>query len=226
MKNLLTIVSLLLLTAATWAQQDVTKFLGIPVDGTKPVMIQKLKTKGFTYNSTYGYLEGEFNGWDVTVSVVTNNNMVYRICLYDKTWLNEADIRIRFNNLCRQFNKNQKYQHTFSDFTIPDDEDISYEMSVNNKRYEASFYQKDVELDSLAEERERKSVWLSKYTEEQIANPTDEQMKDMEKMWLSHLIFGTMYKKSVWFMITERFGRYRILMFYDNKYNEPDGEDL
>ena len=34
------------------------------------------------------------------------------------------------------------------------------------------------------------------------------------------------YNKSVWFMIAERAGKYYICMYYDNKYNEADGEDL
>lgn len=58
MRNLLTTAMLLVLTVATYAQKDVTKFLGIPIDGTRSAMIQKLKAKGFTYNSTYDYLEG------------------------------------------------------------------------------------------------------------------------------------------------------------------------
>ena len=33
----------------SFAQNDVTKFLGIPVDGTKTAMIQQLKEKGYTY---------------------------------------------------------------------------------------------------------------------------------------------------------------------------------
>ena len=59
-------------------------FLGIPVDGTKSAMIQKLKAKGYTYNATLDILEGEFNGQPVFISVVTENNKVYRICLLDK----------------------------------------------------------------------------------------------------------------------------------------------
>lgn len=35
-----------------------------------------------------------------------------------------------------------------------------------------------------------------------------------------------MSKKSVWFMISESFGKYRILMYYDNEYNRANGEDL
>lgn len=48
MKNLLTVVMLFVFSTALYAQKDVTKFLGIPVDGTKTAMIQKLKAKGFT----------------------------------------------------------------------------------------------------------------------------------------------------------------------------------
>ena len=42
------------------AQEDVTKFLGIPVDGSKSEMIQKLKAKGFTNTSSEkDILEGD-----------------------------------------------------------------------------------------------------------------------------------------------------------------------
>ena len=52
-----------------------------------------------------------------------------------------TDIRIRFNNLYRQFLKNQKYMSLDlrkTNYAIPEDEDISYEMLVNKKRYEAT----------------------------------------------------------------------------------------
>lgn len=45
MKNLLTVVMLFVFSTALYAQKDVTKFLGIPVDGTKTAMIQNLKPK-------------------------------------------------------------------------------------------------------------------------------------------------------------------------------------
>ena len=47
MKKVLTVLALLMFSVAVYAQKDVTKFLGIPVDGTKSAMIQKLKAKGF-----------------------------------------------------------------------------------------------------------------------------------------------------------------------------------
>ena len=47
---------------SAFAQEDVTKFLGIPVDGFKPEMIRKLKAKGFVEHPyRTDELVGEFN---------------------------------------------------------------------------------------------------------------------------------------------------------------------
>lgn len=141
MKKLMSIVMLLAVTAALHAQKSVTQFLGIPVDGTKSEMIRKLKAKGFE-SSRYDkeVLEGEFNGQDVMVYVVTNNNKVYRIMVADANLTDEAQIKIRFNNLCDQFKNNRKY-FCSGDYKIPEDEDISYEMAVKAKEYQALFLQ-------------------------------------------------------------------------------------
>ena len=68
---------LLICSIALHAQNDVTRFLGIPVDGTKYEMIQKLKAKGFQSTPfDKDVLTGEFNGTDVNIYVVTTNNKV------------------------------------------------------------------------------------------------------------------------------------------------------
>ncbi|MBR6445367.1 MAG: hypothetical protein IKS94_02890 [Prevotella sp.] len=228
-------LTLLFVSMTATAQKDVTKFLGIPVDGTKSSMIQKLKTKGFRYNDRLDYLTGEFNGRDVRISVVTNNNKVWRIVIEDEVSSNETDIRIRFNNLCRQFEKNEKYvPASFSDCTISSSEDISYEIMVNNKRYEAAYYQMtDFESsDSLVMQKKVKDALLAEYTQEQIDNFETLSEELQEKMYESarkiaiKMALDVMSKKSVWFMINERYGRYRIIMYYDNEYNRSDGEDL
>ncbi|MBO7203255.1 MAG: hypothetical protein J6V30_06975 [Paludibacteraceae bacterium] len=180
MRKIYSIIVLLVASVTLFAQSDVTKFLGIPVDGSKPDMIRKLKEKGFV-SSEYDkdILEGEFNGQDVFVGIGTNNNKVYRIMVADKNLNNETNIRIRFNILCRQFANNPKYipvSENVNDYIIPENEDISYE--IKNKRYQANFYQ--------------------------IPDPM----------------------KSVWFIIWEFHGEYRIHMYYDNLYNQANGEDL
>lgn len=65
----------LLFSMAAHAQQDVTRFLGIPVDGSKSEMIHRLKEKGFQYNQSTGALRGEFNGLEVDIYVVTTKKL-------------------------------------------------------------------------------------------------------------------------------------------------------
>lgn len=225
MKKIVFFIVLLTITISTFAQKDVTKFMGIPIDGFKPEMIKKLKEKGFVSSTTdKDILEGEFNGTQVNVHVATNNNKVCRIMLCDAYQMDETDIKIRFNKLCQQFKNNSKYT-SLDDYTIPEDEDISYEMSVNSKRYEAIFYQNPVIADSLAIANDIKEIILQKYSEKELENPTDDVKTDITKMSLSYAM-DLMSKKPVWFMISEFYGKYYITMFYDNEYNRANGEDL
>lgn len=140
MKKILSFLVLLMLSASLHAQKEVTKFLGIPVDGSKSSMIQKLEAKGFVYNSAGGYLEGEFNGENVYLKIATNNNKVWRIAVVDKMVRDEVQIKTRYNTLCHQFKNNSKYI-PYGLKKLPDSEDISYEMTVNEKRYQANFRQ-------------------------------------------------------------------------------------
>ena len=210
---------LLISSLFIYAQQDVTKFLGIPVVGSKSEMIQKLKAKGYTSSPLdKDVLVGEFNGADVNIHVVTNNNKVYRIMICDVNNIDERDIQIRFNRLCEQFVNNSKYSSLpLEEYMIPDDEDISYEITVHKKRYEAVFYQKTDET-FMAKQIE---AAFPQYTKEQLANPSEELRAEIVN-------FVTQYisKKAVWFMINERLGKYCITMYYDNEYNNANGEDL
>lgn len=157
---------------ASFAQnKDVTTFLGIPVDGTVSSMKQKLVSKGFVPKK-FGdeeYLEGEFNGCNVNVYIRTNNNKVYRIMLADNFTVDEAQIKIRFNNLVSQFENNKRY-FSLDKYTLSDEEDISYEMTVHNKNYEAAFYQvPDMEKTyTLALQEKVRNELLSKYTEAEL----------------------------------------------------------
>ena len=226
MKKILTLAVVLMTTIALFAQEkkDVTKFLGIPVDGYKSEMISKLKAKGFTSTSRdKNILEGEFNGKDVELHVVTNNNKVYRIYLEDKNHVSESDIRIRFNNLLNQFENNSKYIG-YSNKPIPEDEDLGYEIRVKDKRYEAIFYQ----VDTTATKKELERVLEKKYGVKKVEDlPEDKKMEASKYIQnYAYDLFSSALNRQVWFMIDERYGEYRILMFYDNCYNQANGEDL
>lgn len=180
MKRFLATFLFVLMTIAAIAQDNnIIKFLGIPVDGTKKEMISKLQTKGYKYDAPSDVLFGEFNGTNVIVHVQTVNNRVWRIGIVDENMDNdEANIKIRYNNLFKQLSNNGKYK-VLGGSTLGEEENISYEMSVHKKRYEADFTFKD------------------------------------------KLIHGI-----IWYMIVERYGKYGIMMYYENPDNEANGDDL
>lgn len=157
MKRILTLSLFLIYVLSLSAQRDVTQFLGIPVDGSKQAMIQKLKAKGFKYDASTDMLSGRFNGTDVHISIVTENGKVYRIAVVEDVENDEAGIKIRFNRLCNQFERNSKYINP-KDYSqmLSDEENISYEMTVNAKRYEADYYQRGESVDGLAQ----RIVWF------------------------------------------------------------------
>lgn len=133
---------------------DVTTFLGIPVDGTQKKMRKEIMKKGFVpkkYGDGKEYLQGQFNGQDVMVVLATHHDKVYRVYIQEKNGVSEAFIKIHFNNLVRQFENNPNYVKPETDQTITDDIDISREMNNNENRFIAEFYQKNkkIELENV-----------------------------------------------------------------------------
>lgn len=126
--------------------QTPIKFLGIPVDGSKAEMIEKIKAKGYKYDTYNNCLVGEFNGRQSQIYIVTNNNKVYRVAVIEEKTSDEAQIRIRFNNLTLQFMNNEKYELSYdisNTLFILDNEDIAHEISINKKQYQVAFEPKD-----------------------------------------------------------------------------------
>ena len=145
MKRLIIIILALFagMTISAQTNSNVLKFMGIPVDGSKTQVIQKLKEKGFVYDSINDCLTGQFNGCNSDVFISTNKNKVDRIVVKTLTTLSTADIRVSYNNFLWQFNTNNKYIASEKNERISEDEDISYEMNAHDKRYEATFYLKE-----------------------------------------------------------------------------------
>ena len=180
MKRFLATFLFVLMTIVAIAQESNTiKFLGIPVDGTKKEMISKLQAKGYKYDAVSDVLFGEFNGTNAVISVQTVNNRVWRIAIIDANMnSDEANIKIRYNRLFEQLSNNGKYE-VADGSTLGEKEDISYEMIVHEKRYEAAFAFKDKSIHGF-----------------------------------------------VWYMIAEQYGKYGIVMFYENLDNAANGDDL
>lgn len=231
----MTIILCICLATNIFAQKDVTKFLGIPVDGSKSEFRQKLIKKGFKYDRANDMLTGRFNGQDVNVYIGTNNDKVYRVYIADKNYTDEAGIKIRFNKLVNQFLNNDKY--IGEDYSLAEDVDISYEMMAHKKRFDASFYQVSEDFVNLKKfDQSRDIAVLNQligryYTEEEIESWSELELPE-EEVYASKfdsmltMIANSITKKSVWFMISEYYGKYYISMYYDNVYNMANGEDL
>lgn len=218
MKRLIFSLLSLILCLSVFAKKDVTKFLGIPVDGTEAQFVRSLKAKGFEElpgeNPTM--LKGHFNGTDVMVGVLTEKGKVCRVMVCDESPRSASDIKIRFNKLCRQFKDNAKY-FTLEDYTIPDEEDIAYQMRTNDKMYKAGFYQ-------LTEEYSAENLHKMLPSSDELENLSEEEVRrlgDSLKQFLNEI-----ENNPVWFYIKEIEGEYIIVMYYDNEYNRAQGEDL
>ena len=223
-KNIIWLLMVLILPLSSYSQNDITQFLDIPVDGYKSEMLQKLKNKGFTSKKfNEDILEWEFNGTNVNLIIGTNNNKVWRVAVRDINPSNETQIKIRFNNLIQQFVNNSRYvtqaDSTIAKYNIPEDDDISYNISVKNKQYEATFSQKSLKFDTLINE---KKLLNSK---EKLND------KELDRLFviikeLTEESINSILHKTVWFMIQKDNDGYRIVIFYENDYNKAKGEGL
>lgn len=228
--------TILMFMALSMNAQDFesVKFMGIPIDGTKENMIYQLEQKGFKYDTKSDYLDGKFNGEDAIIYVGTNKDVVDRIMVTFINPVSETDIKIKFNRLVRQFDNNDKYFSLLEDQTIEDDVDISYEMSIKKKRFQAAYHQcytKD-EIEDLKTmfsenyEAFMDSIAKSKKEPGLLFDGTKEENINTIAVLLG---MNYMMNNDVWFMISEsqtRYNYYLITIFYDNLANRPNGEDL
>ena len=185
MKRLFTILFSLMLTVTLLAQNDVTTFLGIPVDGSKAEFIQKLMDKGFVMDYKLDMLTGKFNGRDSYINISENNGKVWRVSVIDKTSKDETQIKIDFNYLTALFRQDGKYIGHDDNRMLDESDHISYDVRIRHKQYQNVFYQKDI----------------------------------------SDKAIDT--NKTVWLLLNEiSYGQYLLVIMYDNKYNEDNGENL
>lgn len=200
--------------------------MGIPVDGSKSQMIRKLEAKGFErLYYDIDALTGEFNGRDVTIYIDTNKGNVSRLVVVYAYKESERVVKTLYNNLCYQFANNNKYLCPSIE-EIPDDESISYEMSVNGKEYTGLLLQKSEGWGDGEYPENIAYALKEKYSDDYISSHPDEIKQECEKMLdIEHEIT---LNKIVWFTIVkgECSNEYGIAIYYENEYNNANGEDL
>ena len=138
-KRIIAFFALIMICMPCLCKDDnILTFLEIPIDGYKHSFERELKWKGFSYNNSKKCYEGQFNGMSSFVYVSSYHNRVDRILVLFPD-IEENYLRIQFNSLLTQLQNNDKYLSSTNNEEIPADEDISYQISVNHKRYIASF---------------------------------------------------------------------------------------
>lgn len=174
----------------SYAQNDVTKFMGIPIDGTKEEMIKQLQSKGFKLvNKKIGVLKGEFNGYDSEIYIKTSRNKVNGIYVSDRySSTNEKNIISRFNHIVKQFYKNENYTIPFGctieDFLIPNNEhQLWYNIKYNDKVYSACFNQCP-DYDIAFYNKINTDEFIFQYNA--TIEKTPEDLLEYNKDWLEH----------------------------------------
>lgn len=227
MKRILASIFFALMVISSSAQDFATlKFMGVPVDGDRLDFIFQLKKKGFSYDSTNRVLTGKFNGVESNIFVNENNGKVDRVMVCDANTIDKRQIKIRFNNLLGQFNRNDKYL-AFKAEPIPDDEDISYEMLVNDKEYSATFLLNPYHEFS-DEEKDKLTSEINKRIDGLVSAGYYDEDGDLDSLADKILMMSAINDTNgmVWFRIDELRGEYGIYIYYDNLKNRPNGEDL
>ncbi len=108
MRHLITFILTILLSFNLYSQNTL-KFLGIPIDGPKEEMINKLNEKGFKYNEYTQTLQGEFNGVISDIAILTVKDKVWRINVGYGSGYDDTNAIKAFNRLFQQFQNNGKY---------------------------------------------------------------------------------------------------------------------
>lgn len=239
MKQLITFLALAVFSFTLAAQNKsagTIKFLGIPVDGSKDEMISQLKEKGFSYAPSFDELKGEFNGQDVTLYIRTHHKLVNRVCVVFPS-LDKRRIIREYNSLLSQFQANDKYIEILTNTSIPESENIAYEMSVNNKTYASRFSYISPDLFTKEEALEMRKMWagISKLPSEEmqdaaqaLADSLESKLPEVgvEQTLLMIQKVQSVVAGYVWFTIHEDGGQYQLVLYYDNFNNHPHGEDL
>lgn len=141
MKKISIILFTIFVAILTYAQNTIT-FLGIPVDGNEQIFIDKLKQKGFTFDSSCDCYKGDFNDNESLVKIFSYKEKIHQILVIDAyatevMEISDAMLISRFNTLLRQFKKHPNYIEREYNEEIPDGTFLYYD-----KLYNAGFYQK------------------------------------------------------------------------------------
>lgn len=144
MKKIFTIAIMMMLVLNMSAQQGITTFLGIPVDGSKTLFIQKVKAKGFEQDTKDNSLNGMFEGRPVTIKVFTDNGKVSRVMVIDSESTRDVmEIVDKYNGLIDTYRERPDLTEYESNPYIRDAEAAIHMRFIHEGFYYAEFFQRN-----------------------------------------------------------------------------------
>lgn len=164
------------------------------------------------------------------IHIVTNHNKVWRIAVFYQPQ-SEVDVKIEYNSLISSFLAKDIYLCVDTGY-IDDNIDLSYEIGVHDKRIQASFCQlpegfnKEIFFDKQEFLKNLHDKGIDSLYNKLNIIPDDKYKEVMS--YLVPLLFSKV-PSQVWFMISEThqfYTPYQILLFYDNRRNNREGDDL
>ena len=106
---------------------------------------------------------------------------------------------------------------------------LAYEMKVRNKRFEAGFMQMTNPKSPQNSPEKIQQELTQKISEicpaEEFIRKSEKEKEDITKEAAMNIVQEAAMR-SVWFMISEKYGKFSLILFYDNEYNNAHGEDL
>lgn len=221
MKRLFFLITVLLsLSHNLYAADGVTQFLGIPVDGPKSEMIQKLKAMGYEYVEGEDFFTGYYFGNPVYLFIQTNNDKVSRIILYDINQRTEEEIKYRFNALYDKFATSDRYVRLGKkDVILTEKDKLAYEMKQHNRIHKAVFRQiKETDPDLNMSMATAPAVGVRQIELDKLKFDYKERRRRMHARAIGYVNRHNQesFPSQVWFVISERFGKFGMVMLYDN----------
>lgn len=196
--------------------------MGIPVDGSKQKVEFALRQKGFRRDAAVSErMVGSFNGRRSYVFIHTNHQKVDRIMVVDIQPSAAKNAKEYFNILLNQLEDRVEYFKLLGE-PIRDDEDIEYEMTVNNKAYDASYaYFSEQDFKAAVED-----VTTEVFEEKLSGKHAGVDMESLaEKRVIKRVLDKTRGQLS-FSLLRHQSGRFSVAIYYDNLTNRPHGEDL
>lgn len=201
-------------------------FLGVPVDGTKSDIINALTSKGFAYDMDEDGMFGEFMGESAFVHLSENKaGKVCRLMVYFHTKESAKENIEVYNKLINRFNADSTtYWSFYEEELLAENANLDSLLNIGENIW--ADYLLSQQIDTAAYLKNVFATMLSKYTPEQIKNPTEEQR--LETVAIMQTEVSKLHNGRVFIILfkdEDEGGKFCVCIYFYNQKNEDPEEE-